>query len=106
MTSLVDLPATFDEYLASKSKSLRRQYRSLVRKYFETGRAEYIRHRPVPATEGDGDPRWDLYAACETVAQSSWQSRVVHGNTITHERVREYFRAAHAAAARGWAWSI
>jgi CelD/BcsL family acetyltransferase involved in cellulose biosynthesis len=25
---------------------------------------------------------------------------VLHGNTITHERVREYFRAAHAMASR------
>jgi CelD/BcsL family acetyltransferase involved in cellulose biosynthesis len=100
VTSLVDLPGSFDEYLSSKSNSLRRQYRSLVRKYFETGRAEYVRHRPAPAAEGDGDARWDLYAACELVAQTSWQSRVVHGNTITHDRVREYFHAAHAAAAR------
>jgi CelD/BcsL family acetyltransferase involved in cellulose biosynthesis len=100
VTSLVGLPTTFDEYLATKSNSLRRQQRSLARKYFETGRAEYIRHRPAPAAEGDGAPAWDLYAACESVAQSSWQSRVVHGNTITHERVREYFRAAHVAASR------
>ena len=100
ITSLVELPTSFAVYLANKSNSLRRQHRSLVRKYFETGRAEYVRHRPAAAAEGDGDPGWDLYAACETVAQSSWQSRVVHGNTITHERVREYFQAAHAAAAR------
>ncbi|HEX4412247.1 MAG TPA: hypothetical protein VH107_01375, partial [Lacipirellulaceae bacterium] len=97
VTSLIDLPASFDAYLANKSNSLRRQYRHLARKYFETGRAEYVRHRPAAAAEGDGDPRWDLYAACESVAQSSWQSRVVHGNTITHDRVREYFQAAHAA---------
>jgi CelD/BcsL family acetyltransferase involved in cellulose biosynthesis len=37
---------------------------------------------------------------CETVALASWQSSVTHGNTITHDRVREYFHAAHATAAR------
>jgi len=99
-TSLVDLPATWDEYLANKSQSLRRQFKRTLRDYFNNGDGQYIRHRPLPATEGDGDPRWDLYAMCESVAQASWQSHVVNGNTLTHERVREYFHAAHAAASR------
>jgi CelD/BcsL family acetyltransferase involved in cellulose biosynthesis len=99
-TSLVDLPATFDEFLAGKSQSLRRQFRRTLRDLFNEGRAEYIRHRPLPAAEGDGERRWDLYAMCEAVAQASWQSHVVHGNTLTHERVRDYFHAAHVAAAR------
>jgi CelD/BcsL family acetyltransferase involved in cellulose biosynthesis len=34
------------------------------------------------------------------VAHANWQSPVVNGNTLTHERVREYFRASHAIAAR------
>ncbi len=99
-TSLVDLPATFDEFLASKSHSMRRQFRRTIRDLFGDGSAEYVRHRPQPASEGDGDPRWDLYAACESVAEASWQSHVVHGNTLTHDRVRDYFHDAHAAAAR------
>ncbi|HEX3598775.1 MAG TPA: GNAT family N-acetyltransferase [Lacipirellulaceae bacterium] len=99
-TSLIDLPATWDEYVAGKSHTSRRHFRHAVRDLFEQGRAEYIRHRPAAASEGDGDPRWDLYAACESVAQASWQSHVVHGNTLTHDRVREYFHAAHVAAAR------
>jgi CelD/BcsL family acetyltransferase involved in cellulose biosynthesis len=37
---------------------------------------------------------------CESVAQASWQSSVVNGNTLTHERVGEFLHAAHAAAAR------
>ena len=37
---------------------------------------------------------------CEAVALASWQSHVEHGNTLTHDRVREYFHAAHTAAAR------
>ena len=65
-----------------------------------TARTEYVRHRPLPASEGDGDPRWDLYAMCESVAQASWQSHVTNGNTLTHDRVREYFHATHEAAAR------
>jgi CelD/BcsL family acetyltransferase involved in cellulose biosynthesis len=99
-TSLIDTPASFDEYLANKSPSLRRQFRDTNRKLFANGRAEYTRHRPLPASEGDGHPRWDLYAKCETVAHASWQSQVDNGNTITTDRVREYFRASHAVAAR------
>jgi CelD/BcsL family acetyltransferase involved in cellulose biosynthesis len=72
----------------------------LLRDTFESGKAEFIRHRPAPAAEGDGDPGWDLYRMCETVALASWQSSVASGNTLTHDRVRDYFHAAHAAAAR------
>jgi CelD/BcsL family acetyltransferase involved in cellulose biosynthesis len=99
-TSLVDLPDTLDAFLAGKSSTLRRQFRRTLRDSFMDGRATYIRHRPLAASEGDGDPRWDIYAMCEAVAQASWQSHVTNGNTLTHERVREFFHATHAVAAR------
>jgi CelD/BcsL family acetyltransferase involved in cellulose biosynthesis len=99
-TSIVDLPNSWDEFLAGKSQSLRRQFRRTIRDLIESGRAEYIRHRPAAAGYGDGDPGWDFYAMCESVARASWQSDVVHGNTLTHDRVRGFFRDAHAAAAR------
>ena len=99
-TSLVDVPTSWDEYLAGKSHQLRRLWRRFERELFVDGRAEFIRHRPAPATEGDGDPAWDVYGLCESVAEASWQAQVQHGNTLTHERVRDYFRAAHAVAAR------
>jgi CelD/BcsL family acetyltransferase involved in cellulose biosynthesis len=99
-TSIVDLPGTWDEFVASKSQRLRKQFRRTIRDLASDDRAEYIRHRPLPATEGDGDPAWDLYNMCEAVARESWQSDVVEGNTLTHDRVRGFFREAHAAAAR------
>jgi CelD/BcsL family acetyltransferase involved in cellulose biosynthesis len=99
-TSIVDLPADWDTYLAGKSRPLRRHYRHGVRELMDSGRAEFIRHRPAPAAAGDGDPGWDYYDMCETVARVSWQADVTHGNTITHDRVRDFFRDAHASAAR------
>jgi CelD/BcsL family acetyltransferase involved in cellulose biosynthesis len=99
-TSIVDFPATWDEFLANKSHSLRRQFRRTLRELVESGRAEYIRYRPAPAAEGDGDPGWSYYDMCEAVAQESWQSEVTHGNTLTHEGVRAFYRDAHAAACR------
>jgi hypothetical protein len=56
VTSLVDLPATFEEFIAGKSNSLRRQFKRTMRDLFADGRAEYIRHRPDSAGKGDGDP--------------------------------------------------
>ena len=38
----VQLPATWDEYLARHSKSHRKQVRRMVRRYFDSGRARFI----------------------------------------------------------------
>lgn len=99
-TSLVDIPGTWDEYLAKKSAWLQRQFGNTIDEFFADGSGEYIRHRPLPASEGDGDPRWDLYASCELIPEASWHSHIANGGSVTHERVREYFRATHAVAAR------
>lgn len=99
-TSIVDLPSSWEEFLAGKSRNSRREFRRSLKDTFGDRSVEFIRHRPAPAAEGDGDPRWDVYEMCETVALASWQGSVTNGNTLTHERVRDYFRDAHAAAAR------
>jgi CelD/BcsL family acetyltransferase involved in cellulose biosynthesis len=99
-TSIVDLPENWDAYVASKSSSLRRQFRRTLKHLFDERRGEFVRHRPAPAREGDGDPRWDLYEMCELAALASWQGSATNGNTITHDRVRDYCRDAHRAAAR------
>ena len=99
-TSTLDLSSNWEEFLAGKSHTLRRQFRRTLRQVFEVQQAEHVRHRPASEEHGDGDPRWDLYANCEDVAMASWQSSVVNGNTLTHDRVRAFYRDAHAAAAR------
>jgi CelD/BcsL family acetyltransferase involved in cellulose biosynthesis len=99
-TSLVELGCTWEQFLSHKSHTLRRHFQRTVREFADGNRYEYIRHRPFPATQGDGDPRWDIYAMCEAIALDSWQSQVTRGNTLTHDRVREYFRDAHSAASR------
>jgi CelD/BcsL family acetyltransferase involved in cellulose biosynthesis len=99
-TSIVDLPDDWETFLANKSRPLRRHYGHGVRELMDSGRAEFIRHRPAPASEGDGDPGWEFYAMCESIARVSWQAGVMHGNTLTHDRVRGFFRDVHASAAR------
>jgi CelD/BcsL family acetyltransferase involved in cellulose biosynthesis len=71
----------------------------VLRRTYENHSIDFIRHRPAPARDGDGDPRWDLYAMCEHVALASWQAKSASGNTLTHERVRQFLRDAHAVAA-------
>jgi CelD/BcsL family acetyltransferase involved in cellulose biosynthesis len=98
-TSIVDLPSDWASFASAKSRSLRAQFKRQLRT-FDSDEVQYVRHRPAAACEGDGDPRWDLYGICEEIAAASWQSAVQNGNTLIHNDVRDFYRAAHAAAAR------
>jgi hypothetical protein len=99
-TSVIDIPATWKTFLANKSPWLQREFSHTIDRFFTIGSAAYIRHRPCSATEGDGDPRWDLYADCETIEQRSRRSQLSNGSTRTDERFRQYLRECHAIAAR------
>jgi CelD/BcsL family acetyltransferase involved in cellulose biosynthesis len=99
-TSVVDFTGDWESYLAGKSRKNRHEIRRISRRVFERENVTYIRHRPSPARDGDGDPAWDLYAMCQQVALASWQGNSTTGNTITHDRVRHFLRDAHAVAAR------
>jgi CelD/BcsL family acetyltransferase involved in cellulose biosynthesis len=99
-TSVVDFKGDWASYLAAKSRKTRHEIRRVLRRTFEKENVTYIRHRPAPARDGDGDPAWDLYAMCQQVALASWQGSSTTGNTITHDRVRHFLRDAHAVAAR------
>jgi len=98
--SHVDFAGGYHQYLCSRTRKTRHELRRVVRRIFERGDVEYIRHRPAPAREGDGDPRWDLYAMCQQVALASWQSSSTNGTTLTHPAVRQFLTDAHAVAAR------
>lgn len=102
-THYIDLPTTFDDYLATRTNKWRTNFRRWQRRLNEQGEIRHLRYRPSGEHAGDGDPRWDLYDACESVARRSWQGSSTTGTTITHEPVRSYFRAAHAAACRAGA---
>jgi CelD/BcsL family acetyltransferase involved in cellulose biosynthesis len=98
--SHVDFAGGFGDYLCRLNRKSRHELRRVERRVFEQGNVEYIRHRPAPAREGDGDPRWDLYAMCQQVALASWQSSSTTGTTLTHDRVRHFLSDAHEVAAR------
>ncbi|MCO6046982.1 GNAT family N-acetyltransferase [Aeoliella sp. ICT_H6.2] len=100
VASLVDLAGDWESYLASRSAKTRHMLRRHLREVQQSSGVEYLRHRPQSRQQGDGQPRWDLFDQCQQVAEQSWQSHSVGGNTLCHPRYRDFYRDAHAAAAR------
>ncbi len=98
--AVVDLNGTWDEYFRSHTQKWQCNVRRLQRRLAERGKVRLLRYRPQGAAEGDGDPRWDLYDTCVEIAQRSWQGSSTTGTTLCHASVADYFRDAHAAAAR------
>lgn len=105
-TSLIDLPATFDDYLATRAAKWRNNFRRWTRRLAERGEVRFVRHRPAGAACGDADPRWDFYDACEDVARRSWQGSSTTGTTITHETVRPFLRDMHQTASAAGAADV
>lgn len=95
----IDLTQGWDAYWASRKSHWRNNVRRSERKLRERGRVRYIRYRPRGRALGDGAPRWDLYNACERLAENSWQATSTSGTTLSHSLVRSFFRDAHARAA-------
>lgn len=105
-TAFIDLPATMEEYLASRTAKWRMDGRRRQRRLEERGEVRYERYRPRGDELGDGDPRWDLYADCETVAQKSWQGSSTDGTTITHPSIRPFLRDMHRTASAAGAADV
>jgi CelD/BcsL family acetyltransferase involved in cellulose biosynthesis len=100
VVALIELNGSWDEYARARGHKWRVNYRRSERKLAQQGQMRHVRHRPAPAADGDGDPRWDLYEACELVAARSWQANARDGSTLSHPRVRDYLRETHEFAAR------
>ncbi|MHB1038323.1 MAG: GNAT family N-acetyltransferase [Pirellulales bacterium] len=98
--AMVDLRGTWAEYWAGRNARWRANVRRDERRLAEQGALTLLRYRPGGAAVGDGDPRWDLYDACEQIAGRSWQGSSETGTTLSHASIREFLRETHAAAAR------
>jgi CelD/BcsL family acetyltransferase involved in cellulose biosynthesis len=100
-TSLVRFAGTdWESYFNRLSKKWRHEIRRQTRNLEKIGKLEFVRHRPLAATAGDGNPRWDLFDECVDVSRRSWQSGVQNGNTICHAEVLPFLRDCHAEAAQ------
>ncbi len=95
----IELDQGWETYWAGRKSHWRSNVRRCERLLRERGPVEYVRYRPRGAAFCDGDPRWDLYDACEQIARRSWQGASTSGTTLSHESVRRYLREAHQAAA-------
>ncbi len=95
-----DSVVNWNQYLSGLSRKVRHELRRSVRRVEDWGPVEFIRHRPDARRAGDGQPRWDLFDEAEVVAQHSWQSDSVNGNTLGDPRLAGFYRDTYAAAAR------
>jgi CelD/BcsL family acetyltransferase involved in cellulose biosynthesis len=99
-TSVIDLAVGWQGYWSSRDKKFRKNIERCERRLAEQGAIEFVRHRPCPLRCGGGDPRWDLYDECLSIAQRSWQGDSEDGTTLSHSQVRSFLRDAHEAAAK------
>jgi len=100
-TALIRLEGRdWDAYLAERTSKWRNNYRRWERRAAELGELDLVRYSPLGQSQGDGDPRWDLYDACVHLAERSWQGASQTGTTLSHASVREFLRDMHGAAAR------
>lgn len=102
-TSFIELPNSFDDYFAARSKRWQANYRRMFRNLSKLGDLCCVRYRPAGAASGDGEPRWDLYDTCEAIARLSWQGSSTDGTTLTHAPIRPFLRDMHATACRAGA---
>ncbi len=63
----IELDSGWEAYWASRKSHWRSNVRRCERLLRKRGPVEYIRYRPRGAAFCDGDPRWDLYDACEQI---------------------------------------
>ena len=99
-TAVVDLAGSWDTYIADHTSKWRNNLRRWERNLAKRGEVGYLRYRPRGESHGDGDPRWDLYDACEELAKCSWQGASEDGTTLSHDSVRPFLRDVHALAAK------
>ena len=105
-TAIITLEGTWEEYLASHTSKWRNNYRRWNRRLGERGEATYSRYRPGGEARGEGDPRWDLWEACLSIARASWQGSSEDGTTLSHPAVEPFLRDVHAVAAKAGALDL
>ena len=96
-SAVINLPNTWDEYLASRSGKWRNNLRRWQRKLKEHGEVTYKRFRPEA---GGGDDYLHIYDECLRIAKVSWQSSSSNGTTLTHQEVAAFLKELHEAASK------
>ncbi len=97
-TAAADFSDGWENYLAGQKGIWIRRIRQTEDKLRRQAKVEFLRCRPASREQGDGDPHWDIYDACESIARSSWQSGAADGTTLSHREVRAFLRDVHGLA--------
>lgn len=102
MSTTIDLSDadSWSTYLALLPRGVCYELRRAQHQLKRWGEVEFVRHRPDPRRAGDGDPRWDLYDACEQMACAKRRAASHNDHTFRHSRTADYARDLYAAAAR------
>jgi len=98
-TAVVDICGRWSDYHKSRSRQWRRNMRAARRRLQQRGNLRIVHYRAGGPSQGQPDPRWDLYDACEQVARNSWQAAATNGTTLCDRSVRAFLREVHQAAA-------
>lgn len=99
----ITLSGSWDQFWMARTSHFRNNVRRAEKKLAQRGTIRHVRYRPGGAAHQQSDPRWDLYDACEAIAEESWQSKSPTGTTLTHPGVRLFLRHVHEVAARAGA---
>jgi len=101
-TTTLLMEGTWEDYLRSRSPKMRAELRRILRTAPADKSLTFVRYRP-PGNQcevGELDPRWSLFEDAVQIASQSWQHDSTTGTTLCHEDVQQFFREAHAEAAR------
>jgi CelD/BcsL family acetyltransferase involved in cellulose biosynthesis len=96
--AVVDIPETWERYLASRSSKFRNNLRRASAASSLAGELTFERYRPVAAADGQVEPRWDNFDECQALARRSWQASSEDGTTISHPQVGDFFRELFGVA--------
>jgi len=94
-----EVPNDWQTYWSTRKPRFRQNISRAERRLADQGEVTYLRYRPEGSRFDDGDPHWELYDACESIARRSWQGAATDGTTLSHKSVSEFLRDAHEAAA-------
>jgi CelD/BcsL family acetyltransferase involved in cellulose biosynthesis len=96
-TAQVDLRCGWSDYWSSRSSKWRNNQRRCDQRLAQLGqvRIEHLR----PSAESPTNQAMTCFDTCEQIAVASWQGSSASGNTLNHERVRDFLRRVHAVAA-------
>ena len=103
---MLDLPATWDEYLSSRGAEFQRQIDLTEQQAAASGVVSFESYRPRGAAYGDANPRWELFSQCVDLAVRNRHPTATVDRPGAELASLSFLRDAHACACRAGAVDI